>query len=314
MIIDAHCDTLLKVTYEDSYSLRENTGHLSLNMLKNSDALCQFFAIYIERELMNIKSSYEIFSDMYEKYMDELKLNDDIIKPVYRGKDILNNYNDGKLSALLSIEDAVCAQGKLERIEEFYKKGVRAIALLWNFENELGYPNSINHKEHMKGLKAFGKDAVLLMNDLGIIVDVSHLSEGGFYDVADISKSPFMATHSCARALCNHQRNLTDDQIRVLGNKGGVIGVNFEASFLTYGSTHGTNKEIIEHIRYMVNIGGIDAVGFGSDFDGIDDAGEINNYNGYAGLIDQLGNYFSDDEIDKICYKNELRLIKEVIK
>ena len=313
MIIDAHCDTLEKVTYNDNYRLKNNNGHLSLDMLRETDSLCQFFAIYIERDYMNIKTPYEIFIDMYKCYQFEMGENRNLIKPVLKSRDIMKNHEVGKLSSILAIEDAVCAEGKLDRIKEFYEKGVRAITLVWNYENEIAYPNSDNNELHMKGLKPLAFDFIDMMNELGIIVDVSHLSEGGFFDVYKHSKKPFMATHSCARAICNHQRNLTDEQLKALGDSGSVVGVNFEASFLRDNSTYGMNSEIINHIKHMVNHAGIEAVGFGSDFDGIDDAGEIGNYRGFEGLINSLSKEFKPRELDKICYKNTLRVIEEVL-
>ncbi|MBK5253753.1 MAG: membrane dipeptidase [Peptostreptococcaceae bacterium] len=314
MIIDAHSDTILLATYEKDYELRENDGHISLMKLKEIDSLCQFFALYIDRDYFDTKSPYEIFSEMYNMYTEQITKNNDLILPAYSAEDIFRNREAGKMSALLAIEDAVCAEGKIERIDEFFEKGVRAMTLVWNFENELAFPNSVVHEEHMKGLKPFGLEAIEKMNKLGMLVDVSHLSEGGFYDVAKFSKKPFIATHSCARALCNHQRNLTDDQLKTLGKIGGVVGVNFEASFLKEDSENGTYDQIVEHTKYMVNKAGIEAVGFGSDFDGIPLAGEIGDCRGFTRLIELLTKHFTDDEIDLISYKNMIRILKENIK
>jgi membrane dipeptidase len=152
------------------------------------------------------------------------------------------------------------------------------------------------------------------MNDLGMIIDVSHMSEGGFYDVAKYSKQPFVASHSCARALCNHRRNLTDDQLKVLGEKGGFVGVNFECSFLKEGSSRATVDQVVEHLEYMKNKAGIDAVAFGSDFDGIGNDLDFGDYAGMPKVIAALEKHFTDDEIEKICWKNAYRVIGESMK
>jgi membrane dipeptidase len=239
--------------------------------------------------------------------------NKEVIRPVYSVSDIEKNRQEGMLSAFLTVEDGVFLDGKMERLEEAYEKGVRLLTLMWNFENSLGFPCKDDAQEHQKGLKPFGIQVVERMNQLGMIVDVSHMSEGGFYDVAKYSKKPFVASHSCARALCNHRRNLTDDQLKTLGNAGGVVGVNFERSFLKEGSNRATFDQIISHLLYMKDKAGIEALGFGSDFDGIEDNGELVNYSGFTPLLEQMEKHFTDDEIDLICNGNVLRLMKDVI-
>lgn len=190
--------------------------------------------------------------------------------------------------------------------------GVRLITLLWNFENAVGYPSSDDSAEHLRGLKPFGIEAVEKMNQLGMIIDVSHMNEGGFYDVAKYSKAPFIASHSCACALCSHQRNLTDDQLKILGNAGGIAGVNFCGAFLRDGEEAPKIDWIIQHLLYMKDKAGIDAIGFGSDFDGIDDNGELVDYSGFTPLLVRMEKHFTDDEIDKITHLNALRVIRDV--
>ena len=122
-----------------------------------------------------------------------------------------------------------------------------------------------------------------------------------------------MATHSCARALCNHKRNLTDDQLKTLANKGGVAGINFECSFLKEGSSHATYDQIIQHLLHMKNVAGIETIGFGSDFDGIDDNGELVNFGGFSTLLQKMEKHFTYDEMDKITHLNALRVMKDVL-
>ena len=312
-IIDMHCDTLIEGWRKPERSFYDGDTSINLKLLKENGSLLQFFAMYLSRNEMKTMESYDILKGIYGYYQTQMEKYSDIIKPVYSAQEVLENEEKGLLSSLLTVEDGVFIDGKIERVREVYDMGVRLITLMWNFENSVGFPCSDEPEAHLKGLKPFGIEVVEKMNELGIIIDVSHMSEGGFYDVARYSKKPFVASHSCARVLCNHRRNLTDDQLRTLGNAGGIAGVNFECSFLKEGSNGATYDQIIEHLLYMRDKAGVDAVGFGSDFDGIDDNGELVNYGGFTTLLERMEGKFTYDEIDKICRGNALRVIKDVI-
>ena len=312
-IIDMHCDTLIEGWRKPERSFYDGDTSINLKLLKENGSLLQFFAMYLSRNEMKTMDSYDILKGIYGYYQTQMEKYSDIIKPVYSAQDVLENEKKGLLSSLLTVEDGVFIDGKIERVQEVYDMGVRLITLMWNFENSVGFPCSDEPEAHLKGLKPFGIEVVEKMNELGMIIDVSHMSEGGFYDVARYSKKPFVASHSCARALCNHRRNLTDDQLKTIGNAGGIAGVNFECSFLKEGSNRATYDQIIEHLLYMKDKAGGDAVGFGSDFDGIDDNGELENYSGFTTLLERMEGKFTYDEIDKICRGNALRVIKDVI-
>ena len=135
--------------------------------------------------------------------------------------------------ALLTVEEGGVLNGNRNRLEELYQRGVRLITLTWNYENCIGYPNSRNAQEMQKGLKSFGKQMVEEMNERGMLVDVSHLSDGGFWDCIRLSKKPIIASHSNARALCAHPRNLSDEMLCALGECGGVVGLNFLSAVFT---------------------------------------------------------------------------------
>ncbi len=312
-IIDMHCDTLIEGWRKPERSFYDGDTSINLKLLKENGSLLQFFAMYLSRNEMKTMDPYDILKGIYGYYQTQMEKYSDIIRPVYSAQEVLENEERGLLSSLLTVEDGVFIDGKIERVQEVYDMGVRLITLMWNFENSVGFPCSDDPEAHLKGLKPFGIEVVEKMNELGMIIDVSHMSEGGFYDVAKHSKKPFVASHSCARALCNHRRNLTDDQLKTLGNAGGIAGVNFECSFLKEGSNCATYDQIIEHLLYMKDKAGIDAVGFGSDFDGIEDNGELVNYSGFKTLLERMEGKFTYDEIDKICRGNALRVIKDVI-
>lgn len=312
-IIDMHCDTMMEAWRAEKVDFVNGPTSINLKKLKENDSLVQFFALYLPRDEMEYMDAYDIVKAMHSTYMKMLNRHSDLIRPVFSAEDIEKNRKDGVLSSFLTIEDGVFLDGKIERVQEVYDMGVRLITLLWNFENSTGFPNSDDPEVHMRGLKPFGIEVVERMNQLGMIIDTAHLSEGGFYDVAKYSKKPFVASHSCARALCNHRRNLTDNQLKVLGETGSMVGVNFERTFLKENSDRATFDQIIQHLLYMKAKAGIDALGFGSDFDGIEDNGELVDYSGFTTLLGIMEKYFTDDEIDKICNLNALRLIKDVI-
>jgi len=312
-IIDLHCDTLLNC-YLEKKGLREYSGHINLEKMKRGGSMAQCFAIFLaesEEFPRTEKDPYVLFHQVAAYYEEQLSANSTLIAAARSAEDVERNFSEGKLSAILTVEDCVHVDGKIERIDEMAQKGVCMASLTWNFENSLGYPNSRDPRLHMLGLKPFGIEAVERMNETGIIVDVAHLSEGGFYDVVRYSKKPFAASHSCARALCNHSRNLTDDQLRVLGEAGGVAGVNFYSRFLTEGSDDTVNRRIAEHAAYIADKAGIESVALGSDFDGIDCSLEMKDYSGYPTLIDELSRRFTDDEIEKIASGNFLRLMRD---
>ncbi len=316
-IFDLHCDTVLHM-YLENKTLNNWDGHINLAKLKKVGRGAQSFALFLptydsaERYGIAI-APYELFNGMYSVFLREMRDNAESIKQVRRAKDIEDNIKDGKISALLTLEDCVLLDGKIERVDELFEKGVRIAALTWNYENCVGFPNSFDENEHKKGLKPFGFETVERMNELGIIADVSHLSEGGFWDVARTSKKPFVASHSCARSLCDHSRNLTDDQLRAVGECGGVVGVNFYSRFLVKDSDHTTAADIARHMDYIRNKAGIEAVALGSDFDGIDCSLDFGDYAGLPMLTEAMSERFTDDEIELICGKNALRVFGDVV-
>ena len=319
--VDLHCDTIGEhiARSDGAVTLRRNDGHIDIEKLQKGGALAQFFAIFIpthaEAEQAGLKlTPYEYFNFVFDAYQREMKANADAIAPAMNYGDIMANRGKGLISSVLTIEDGVPIDGKMERIDEFYQKGVRLITLTWNYENSLGFPNSRDSEKMQLGLKPFGIDAVRRMNELGILVDVSHLSDGGFYDVAKYSQKPFVASHSCARALCSHPRCMTDDMLRLLGEKGGVCGINFCAAFLREDSNDTTIADIVWHARHIAQVAGVDALALGSDFDGIGSNLEFKDYTGMPRIADALGRHFTAAEVDKICSGNALRVIRESMK
>ena len=313
-IVDLHCDTLLGAWQNPDWKLKESTGHINLAKLKEGGALCQTFAVYIDRKAMETTNPYVFYRAQVEAYHREMDANTDLILKAHSWQEIMDNKAAGKMSGFLSIEDGVCFEGKIERVEEAYKDDVRMVGLLWNYENEIGYPCRDDREEHLRGLKPFGFEVVEELNRLGMIIDLSHSSEGVFYDVAKHSKQPFIASHSCARSLCNHRRNLDDAQLKVIGEKGGVVCLNFYNCFLNEDESQFTFDRAVEHCKHIADKAGMEALALGSDFDGIDETGEMVDYRNMPVLLERLNKYFTMDQIDMIAGGNALRVMKEVLK
>ncbi len=232
------------------------------------------------------------------------------------------------MSAMLTIEEGATTNCNLHFLRNLYRLGVRMITLTWNFDNGIGHPNFKAKKPdgtpdstipNDEGLTEFGIEMVQEMERLGIIIDVSHLSDGGFWDVMKYTTKPFVASHSNARGQCNHVRNMTDEMILALAKRGGVMGINYAADFLEVAPDDkegfmSTVDNMVKHIQYIKNLAGIDVIGLGSDFDGISQNLEMKDCSMLGMLADRLReNGFTEEEIEKIFYKNVLRVFKEVL-
>lgn len=334
-VADMHCDTIGEI-YENRllgnyYNLKENNFHIDINKLIAGEYVLQNFAMFID--IRKYKNPYKTLKEMIAVYHEELEVNRDIIKPIYSYEDIIECEKEDKIAALLTIEDAGALEGSLENLKTVYEQGVRLITLTWNYINGVGFPNfklnmdgsgNITEKPNFTkpntefGLTSFGIELLREMENLGIIVDVSHLSDAGFYDVLKYSKKPFVASHSNARAVTNVVRNLTDDMIKKLADKGGVTGINFCSNFVKptpyKGEAFTYIDDLVKHIKYIKNIGGIDVLALGTDFDGIQSTLEITDASKIQLLAEALlKNGFTYDEVEKIFYKNIMRVYKELL-
>lgn len=321
--IDLHCDTLMKAYLyqkEDIYEFPQ--AMTDIRRLLDGGAAAQFFAIFLPppgseklvgHPLPPDDEYIRTLAGILKKTVSE---HDSKLQMAYNAGDLRRNREAGKLSAFLTIEDGRSVDGKLENLESYYKLGIRLISLTWNLPNCFGAPNSTDPAVMKQGLTDFGKEAILYMNELGILVDVSHLSDGGFYDVAKLSRKPFVASHSNCRSLSPHPRNLTDDMIRKLAEKGGVAGVNFGPEFLNGDPSckESRVKEILAHIRHLMNVGGEECVAIGTDFDGIQGNFEIQDPVGMRILYEEMEKEgLSAGQIEKITYGNVARVIADVV-
>lgn len=310
LVVDAHCDTLSVLAGRER-RLNQSTGqgHIDLPRLRMGGVNVQFFAAFIspEYKYTPLKRAMELI-DIFLTEMDE---NTNDIQHVRNLAEIYQAYSAGKIAALLTVEGGECLEGNLEAMQKLYALGVRGLTLTWNNPNELG--NGVNASE-TTGLTAFGINVVKKLNHLGVLIDVSHLSEKGYWDVLQHSRQPVIASHSNCKSLCNHPRNLTDEQISLLAANGGVIGITFVPAFI--GAENPSIAEVLNHIDHAVAIGGIECVGLGSDFDGT--SGLVLGLEDCtcwpaltAGLINRG---YCEGEVKKIIGGNFLRVIGQVLK
>lgn len=328
-VADMHCDTITAlydtVVKGETCSLHKNTYHIDIEKLQKGDYLLQNFAVFVD--LKSQENPLEYCLGAIDFYYEQVEVHKDILSPVLTYKDILSNREAGKISTLLTIEEGGVTKGSLKHLRNFYRLGVRMLTLTWNYENGIGNPNFSLVKGEMpdfytpqteKGLTDFGLSMIWEMERLGMIIDVSHLSDAGFYQVLKNTTKPFVASHSNARAVCRHVRNLTDDMIVKLAERGGVTGMNFCPAFLQDAKGEeeavGTISALVDNIRHIANVGGYECIGLGSDFDGIPSHKELPDASYLPLLEDALKKEgFKNNEIEAIFYKNVLRVYKEVL-
>lgn len=308
-MVDFHCDTLSRIfdlqnhgKYEET--VWKNKGEVDINRLVKAGYRAQFFACYLMQKNSPFYGSH--FDDalhMAELLHNELTGHEEQAAFAGSWEDYLKNKDTGKLSCFLTVEEGGILENQIDRLDVLYDKGIRLITLSWNYENCLGYPGCIPvYRE--KGLKPFGIEVLERMDELGIIADVSHLSDGGFEDVYLYGKRPFLASHSNARSICPHSRNLTDEMIRKLAERGGLMGLNFYGPFLSEDG-QSTMEAMLCHIRHMMNVGGREIVGIGSDFDGMGCKLEIEGCQFMQKLPETMEREgFTVGEIEDVCFRN----------
>lgn len=322
--IDLHADTILPILQEgEEASLYENS-HTAIDVkkLQAGDSLAQSFAVWIpdgEYEGIEVdpvlapntpeedKTYINLAIDRLNK---EIAENADDIAWATNTDEILANEKAGKISALLTLEDARTIDNSMDNIDWLKEKGFQMIGLMWNHENCIGYPNSADDTENQKGLKPFGIEAIEYIESLGMILDVAHLNDGGIADVLAHAKHPVVASHSNARAIANHSRNLIDEYIKAIADTGGVAGLALSPRFLQgYDAEDSKIDDMIRHLDHMVEVGGEDVLAIGTDFDGTSGNLEIASADAMPKLFERLDDHgWPIERIEKLAHKNVLRL------
>ena len=199
------------------------------------------------------------------------------------------------------------------KLHYFYERGVRMMTLTWNFENELAYPNYVyeNKPDTVRGLTEKGFKVIEEMWKLGMIVDIAHLNDAGIYDVFSVAKKPIVASHSNARSVCGHVRNLTDDMILKLRENCGIMGINYCPDFISVNTDTDQIADIVKHINHIVSLAGVETVALGSDFDGIPTPKGLSDASKLPVLYEALRKEgYSEEDLDKMFYQNFLRVLK----
>ena len=254
-LFDCHCDTAVRV-WLTGRSLRENSLHLDLMRLKKFSPAAQVFAVCTETlEDPQVKAAAVI-----RYFKEQIEMNSDIVKLCLNSHDIVSTMAGGKIAALLSVEGAE----QIDDIEMAYALGVRVVHITWNFDN--GLCGSVMGSG--AGLSEKGRCFVKKTQELGVLLDTSHISQQGFWEVLEISRKPVIAGHSNTRALCPVPRNLSDEQFIALKNQGGGAGINLYPEFLGLGRDI---DAVFAHIEHFMALGGEKAVFLGCDLDGIDE-------------------------------------------
>lgn len=317
--IDLHCDTLTECT-KNGKSLNDGNLQTSFKKLENSGALAQCFAVFTqcktpEEAKLKVEQNLNYYAHM-------LELHKKSVLSVTCGKDFALCEKQGKLGCILTIENLGFIKTGLSELQKLKERGVCMASLVWNDENALARPNLIFKdglpqfkKRNPQGLTALGKEAAEELDRLKIIIDISHLSDGGVEDLLTGRKIPLVASHSNAAADCNVSRNLTDAQIKKIAGCGGVIGVDFCKDFLTdKNGIFNAFDAVYRHISRILAVGGEDVPAFGSDFDGIPAYKELEDCTRMPALLNYLNlRGLKSSVLEKMCTLNFIRVFKEVI-
>ena len=308
-MIDLHCDTMMQLLdHPDSGDLYRNTWKIDIEKLQKAHSKIQDFALFINMGETN--DPYGRYEEMRNLCVSQIHNYGEHIQHVLSYQDVESVYETGKIGALMSIEEGGVLGGDLDKLKQAYQDGVRLITLTWNYPNGLGEPHC---GEQHKKLTSKGVEFVEAMQDLGIIVDCSHLNDAGTEQLGDILDVPFVASHSNAREVTAHTRNLPDNLIKLIADKGGVIGLNFAQSFLGTSSISRI-EDIVNHGLYLINKGGEDVVALGTDFDGIKPDTEIKDTSEMYRLYDAFKEAgLSVEQCEKLFWKNADRLLKEIL-
>jgi len=308
--VDGHCDSILDVANGiRSLSKLTEMGHLDFHRLRGRVNL-QFMALFIESIYKPNNSLIRVLEliDLLDReicatgFVGKILTKKELVELPTYNKKILGGSEGGEE-----------LEGNISVLRCLFNLGVRSLTLTWNHRNELG--DGCGEEPYGNGLSKFGKKVIKEMNSLGMVIDVSHLAERGFWDVIELSKGPIIASHSCCKALVPHKRNLSDKQLKALAEKDGVIGINYYPQFLNSHPEQATIDDVVKHIIHVSEVIGSQYVGLGSDFDGInktpvglEDVTKIDT------LLDKLVKAgFSSEDIANIMGNSFLKVLKKVL-
>jgi len=298
-IFDAHCDVLFRMHHDEKLRFDQNNGlHITYDYLKKAGSKVQCFALFIPDRTpqeIKFKTALAMIDILYK---DILSQHPDV--HLVRSKRDIDALGEEEVGIMLTLEGCDAIDIDLVKLRTLFYLGVRSVGMTWNNANAAA-DGALESRQG--GLSDFGRKVVRENNKYKVWTDVSHITEKGFWNVMEEADFP-IASHSNVKALCNHPRNLTDEQMKALFNKGGVMGITFVPSFLNE-SGKASIADILKHIDYVCSLGGASHLGFGSDFDGIETTPkELTNYGDYPVLLNELLKHYSEDVVKGFLFEN----------
>lgn len=307
--IDAHCDTVLKA-YESGTSFQNNKGetHISLNTLGSLKPHIQFMALFCNH--FQTHDHFNGLMELVDYFYKGISSAKDNVVFIRDAASLSHCIENKSLGIILAVEGAYLLVDNLYRIDFLHRLGVRCMSFTWNPGN--GLCGGIGDNED-NGLSQQGAQAVKKMNDLGMIIDLSHISKRGFWDIIELSDKPVIASHSNCLSLCHHSRNLDDRQLEAIGRLNGVVGVNFVPDFL--GSEKKNISGVADHIEHIIEKAGINSIGLGSDFDGTEKLPDgICGAECYSKIYEELSRRkYSRQDLEKIMGGNFYRILRNTL-
>lgn len=305
-VVDLHCDVVYKMLAHPGLSLLQPDQRLDVDVprLRKGQVSLQVFALFVP-ETMPLEP--ESLFRAVESYESGVLAHPEIMA-VHTAEDIARARQAGKIGAIFSLEGADALQGEMWALRLLHRLGIRLLGPTWNRAN---WACDGAAEPRGGGLTKQGRQLIAECEQLGIIIDVSHLSERGFWDVADMANRPFFASHSNARAITEHARNLTDEQIRAIIAVGGIIGITFVPPFLT--DRHEAKPDdVLRHVEHICALGGEQHIAFGSDFDGIDvHVRGLSDPGQYPKLVDALLRRYSESQVHAFMNGNAKRFFQK---
>ena len=315
---DLHCDTItrergsspsvdrfdLSLDAVKDVSLTDNGFQIDLARIPKDWDWCQTFALFIPDEYRG-QAALDYFDRCSLAFHRQMEEHRNLIRQVTDPSALSEALSQGLRGAVLSVEGGAVLAGRFSSLDHLWEEGVRMMTLTWNGVNEIG-----SGSDSQQGLTAFGREVVARMERLGMMVDVSHLNDPGFWEVAKIARRPFLASHSDSRAVRNHSRNLTDQQFMAIRDAGGIVGINFCGAFLVDSeewTSNVTPEQLMAHVLHFLDLHGEDTVALGSDFDGATVPEFIKDVTGLGTLREvMLAAGLGETLTDKICFQNAL--------
>ena len=326
-VLDSHCDTPSALLEGRDLRIDNPVGHVDFPKLKKGGVDAAFFALYTSNSLSGEAALERALREL-AAVQDSLEACKDLAALAVSPAEAFENKAKGLISIFLGMENGSPIQDSLSLLRFFYRCGVRYMTLTHNGDNLIC--DSAAGSGRWGGLSPFGREVVREMNSLGMIVDLAHCSDKTFTDCLELSQAPVVSTHSSCRALASHRRNMADWMLKELAAQGGVCQINFYPVFLSdeYASVHNEDvpesgaevlpsfRRVVDHIDHAVEVAGIDHVGFGSDFDGIEVAPSgLENAGKIQVVFDEMRRRgYSEEDLAKVAGGNFLRVFEDVIR